>query len=455
VREINIYGVLPEEFFKPLTSKYKDSYVDCIGIIYDTYKAELSFGVDKEVVMYELENYFDSFSSSDMVFDEEEEIASDSKAKAGGVLRRLKECGWIEYEVSNDYMVKVNLFDYSVTMIESFNKIVRNEELEYQSVLSQIHATLQNEESYVKPYGYIIKRVLENTEELIVGLKKLNSNIKKYIEDIVAEKTPKQILEDLFLYQKEIGSKAYHRIKTSDNISHFRNPIIDKLYKILNDELIFNLAREILKAKILSMISTLRNLDEIIKEIEDKHSKYINSAIARAKFLLNNSNNEEGKTTQILSYIADEFNRDENLNLYDDVEDSMFELFNIFPQNFIDNDSLYVIPIKKMMYAPDEFSGELGITQESRNIRKQALREKQKNRFSRKNISEYVDKVLDGKRSVLASTLPLETKRDLIRIIFISLYGNHRKSNYKVVKKDEIIRVNDFKYNDFEIERCK
>ena len=48
-----------------------------------------------------------------------------------------------------------------------------------------------------------------------------------------------EIVQDFFVYHKDIGSKAYHRIKTSDNISHFRNAIIDNLYNILNDKNIF------------------------------------------------------------------------------------------------------------------------------------------------------------------------------------------------------------------------
>src|SRR5690606_1541520 len=143
--------------------------------------------------------------------------------------------------------------------------------MEYQSLVSQIHATLLNKEAYVKPYEYIIKRVVENTEELITGLKKLNTNIKKYIDAITNEKTAGEIVQDFFVYHKDIGSKAYHRIKTSDNISHFRTSIIENLYNILNDKNIFERAvlgymeieqveekveaEDLLRGKILNVIS--------------------------------------------------------------------------------------------------------------------------------------------------------------------------------------------------------
>jgi hypothetical protein len=445
--------------------------MDCIKLIYDTYKTELSFGVDKEIILSKLEDYFDNEAATEMIFDEDEEVAKDSRSKANAILRRLKDSGWFEYELANDYKVKVNLLDYAATMIEAFNKIIKNDEMEYQSYVSQIHATLLNKEGYLKPYEYIIKRISENTEELINGLKKLNTNIKKYIDDMTNEKTAAEIIKDFFVYHKEIGSKAYHRIKTSDNISHFRTGIIEALYNILNDENIFARtlkgfmeveqvedrfeAEDFLKGKIINVISSIRNYDDIVSEIDAKHTKYISSAVARAKFLLTNANNTEGKIAKILSFISEEFNKDENLNLNDDIDDKLFEIFNIFPQGFIDSDSLYVVPISKKISLPEDLSVSLGISEEERELHKMALREKNKNRFSRKNINAYVEKLLEGKNVVLASTLPLESNRDLIRIIFISLYGKDPKSTFKTTNLKEIISINAFRFSDFEIERCK
>lgn len=470
---INLFEIVPEGFFKPLTSKYKTTYIDCLTIIYNTYKTELSFGVDKEDILYELENYFDNESSEELVFeeDDEEEIAKDSRAKANAIMRRLKNNGWIEYEVANDYKIKVNLYDYAATTIESFNKIIKNEEMEYQSLVSQIHATLINQEAYVKPYEYIIKRVAENTEELIIGLKKLNTNIKKYIDAITNEKSASEIVEDFFVYHKEIGSKAYHRIKTSDNISYFRTAIIENLYKILYDEDIFNRAvlgymeveqeedrekaEDILKGKILSIISAFRNYDNIIDEIDYKNSKYIGSAVARAKFLLNNTNNSEGKISKILAYISNTLNNENNLNMNDESEDMLIKLFNIFPQGFIDNNSAYVIPISRKISLPEQLDNTLGISEEERKLRKLALKEKNKNRFSRKNINQYINELLEGKKAILASTLKLETKRDLIRIVFINLYGRDKKSIYKTTPLEQVIQIDSYKFCDFLIERCE
>ena len=340
--------------------------------------------------------------------------------------------------------------------------------MEYQSVISQIHGTLQNQEAYKKPYEYIIKRVSENTEELISGLKKLNTMIKTRIDAITHDKNAAEIVKDYFSYHKDIGSKAYHRIKTSDNISHFRLSIIENLKIILEDGLIWDkavrgfmeieqvddylVADELLKGKILYMISSFNNYDEIIEEIEMKHTKYLSSALARAEFLLSNSNNMEGKIKQILSFIADEFNNDVSINLNDESDD-ILNIFDIFPQSFVDGDSLYVMPITKKIEIPKVLDESFGISQEERELRKIAMQEKNKKRFSKHNINQFVLKALNNNKSILASSLPLQEKRDLIRIIFVSLYARDEASKYNVEPINETININGFRFSDFKIIR--
>jgi hypothetical protein len=502
MNQINLFNIIPDDFFKPLAGKYKAVYTDCLSLIYNAYRNELSFGVDKEIILGELENYFEGFlNTQDSFADEEDEIesAKDAKARANAVLRRLKECGWLEYETSSDYRVRVNLNDYAVHLIESFNKIIKNEEMEYQSLVSQIHATLINKESYIKPYEYIIKRVTENTEELNSGLKKLNTNIKKHIDALTADKSAAQIVEDFFVYNRNIGSKAYHRIKTSDNISLFRISIIEKLYNILNDPNLFDRAltgfieiehqgdgndsampdqavcRVLLREKITSIIQAFRNFDEIISEIDSKNEKYIASAVARAKFLLTNTNNTQGQISRILAFMADQFNRNDNFNKSNninrneglgrskdislgdepafDIFNDIIKIFNIFPQSFIDNESLYVVPITAEYSKPEKLNMDLEVSDMERELKKRALKEKNKNRFSRKNINAFIDFFLGSSDSAMASQLPLENRRDLIRIIFISLYGRDKKSIYTISPQNQIINVQNFRFRDYLIER--
>lgn len=440
-------------------------------IIYDTYRSELSFGVERDVLVLKLEQYFDDQLEFEQVFEEDEETAVNSKEKANLVLRKLKDCGWIEYETASDYKTMVNLKDYASTMIESFIKITRQDELEYQSLISQIHATLLNQDAYVKPYEYIIKRVHENTEELIVGLKKLNTNIKQYIEKLTNDKPVNEVLDDLFKYQNEIGSKSFHRIKTSDHISRFRISIRENLSRILNDENIFRkavkgymeiemgdkkdelAAEQNLRQMVLGVLRAFENYDDIVKEIEEKHKKYWQSSVARAKFLISNTNNAEGKIITILKYMAQKFNMDEETNMYDEMDEEFHELFRMFPQSWLGHESVYTERITREVSPPSKLAAGIDFSDEERQEIKNRLVEKQKNKLSRKNTNEYVAKLLEDKQSVVASSLPLETKRDFIKLILIYLYGKGPAAKYRSVDMDKRVVVNKFEFKDFLIER--
>ena len=56
---MNLFEVVPHAFFKPLVSKYKHLYFDCIQLLYSSYRSELSFGIDKVIIINVLEQYFE------------------------------------------------------------------------------------------------------------------------------------------------------------------------------------------------------------------------------------------------------------------------------------------------------------------------------------------------------------------------------------------------------------
>jgi len=459
---MNLFEVLPEKFFTPLTSKNKVTYFDCIILIYDSYKTEFSFGVEKEVLISKLEYYFDVNAIES--FDFEENIVNDSRDRALTILRLLRDYGWLEFEIGIDYLERVTLFEYSISMIESFLSVIKNEEMEYQSVIFEIHGALINKGGYDKPYEYIIKRVVDNTAQLILGLKKLNTSIKKRIDTVTKDMDVSEIVNDFFEFKEGKISDALYRLRTSENISRFRNSILENLNMILDDQNIFENvvdgfmvieketdrenARQEVTIRIQNVITSFRNYDQITQEIYQKETRYLKGAVSRAKFLLNNSTNIDSKISNILSYLN---NIDEDS--YNEDYDAFFNsLFDIYPQNSLDDTSLYTTPIYRDLEV-SEIAGVVEITNEERELLKKELYIKNRNKFSRKNINNYLEKkLIDGQ--ILASNLELKTKREMIRLIFISLYSNHPKSDYQIIKKD-IIEVNGFKFNDFIIRRKK
>lgn len=466
---MNIFDIVGEGFFKPLTGHLKFIYLDCLNIIYESYRSELSYGIDREILVAKLTDYFERLGTSEITFEDESETLHDSRTKSTMFLRKLKEYGWIEYDISNNQTAKILMPDYAVTMVKTLSDISNSGEMEYQSEIAVIYSTLTNGDLLARPYPLVLKPVFDRTHALFDGLKKLNTSIKKYIEDITSNKTAEEIFHDYFDYHDEIVSKAYHRLKTEDNISRFRNTIIARLREMMIDQELFEktvkgyqkieneddyyLAEEAVKEKITLVIDSFRSYDAIEAEIDKKNAKYLKNAVERAKFLLLNTNNSEGKISKILQYVAECYNNEEQNNPMEDASDEICALFNIFPQGFISGESLKTVAISKKITEVDNIFEPVGISDEERELRRIAISEKNKNRFSKKNIENYVKNLLSEREQICASEIQVETKRDMIRIIFISLYGHSARVGYKVIPKNNVISSNGFKFRDFEIKR--
>ena len=461
-----LFSILPEEFFKPLSGKYKKVYADCIMLMFNTFKPEISYGVSRESIAGALESYF-SYNTEDIIVEEgeEEHVLSDAHSKANAVIKALRDAGWIEYEQGDNHEIKVILMEYAVPVIEGFNKLIRNEETEYQGIISDIYSSLKNRELYGKPYELILKGVNENTERLISELKRLSVSIKRHMDKQTNEMSANEVLEYFFQYEQDIGSKAYLRMKTSENISYYRNDIIEMLDNFLDSEVIMKAAvkgymeieRESSEDKsqeaVMSMIrdikSSFYNINDIIADVDQKHSKYIRSAVMRARFLLTSGNNLSGKIEKILYHEAKKINRDDNL--FDENDSELRMLFQIYTQYYIENESLRTEPERRALAEIDELDKTAVMTDDERRIYSENFRNKNRKRFSRKNIDEYVQAVLGDKGRITASSLPVETRKDIVRIIYISIYGHNKANCYHIERNERRFSIGEFSFPDFDI----
>ena len=452
-----LFDILPADFFKPLTSKYRQEYADCIMQLFNAFKPEISYGVNREIVVRELTDYFEA-DDAEMSFDDEVYV-SDAREKANGVIAILKKCGWIEYEQETNHQINVILCEYAIPVIESMNRIIREEEAEYQGIISQIHASLQNEELYSKPYELIIKGVQENTERLLSELKKLNASIKRHMDQQTNDMDAEEILNHFFEYHRNIGSKAYLRMKTSENISYFRTAIIERIERMMESADIMERAtagymeveevadQDQAYDEVLSMLNDIKSsfyrLDDIIEEIDKKHARYMRSAVMRARFLLATGNNLEGKLSRIMDLYVQQLNGGEETNLG--------ELFSLYPQNYISPESLQTIPVVRKMDTISPFSEHAGMNEADRLLYKEALKRKNRSRFSRKNINEYVVALLGDREEIPVTEVPVKSDRDLIRIIYISIYAGNRSNNYEIRRSRRQVEMQGYSLPYFDI----
>lgn len=283
---------------------------------------QLSFGVERDVLVDELQYYFEQSAAAEIV--EEDFAASDSRGKANGILRRLEFYGWIEVETDKSYVQRVNFKEYAVKLMKTLLEIEEGKQIEYQGYIYTIYSLVRGN---TENPGVVLLQVLENTDLLITGLKNLNSNIKHYIDELTRHSTVAEIMDALFNdYITNIVDKAYHRLLTSDNVSKFRPEIIERLEsrsrsKSYVEKTAAELAalqetdKETAKENVYrylhEIIEAFRNMDEILNEINQKNTQYQRAAINRAKFLLSGNDDVRGQLKEILMGINEAINREQ------------------------------------------------------------------------------------------------------------------------------------------------
>ena len=457
-----MFHILPGNFFVPLSSPNRIVYWECICKLFSTMEHQLSFGVERDVLVDELEYYFDQTQAADM--EEDEFQALDSRGKANSMLRKLEFYGWIEVETDKSYVQRVNFKEYAVKIMKTLLEIAEGKQIEYQGYIYTIYSLVRSNTDHP---GIVLLQILDNTEMLITGLKNLNSNIKHYIDELTKHRTVAEIMDALFNdYITNIVDKAYHRLLTSDNVSKFRPEIIERLEsKSRNKTYVAKAAQEIAGIREISVeegqelvyrylheiIEAFRNMDDILMEINQKNTQYQRAAINRARFLLSGDEDVRGQLKEILLGLNEAVN-EEQMDLGGIYRIEFLDgLIRLYGSSVMDSNSLYSPTEGRKEFVPQELVAEepdLLLRQE----KMRRITEKMQRILSPEKIGKYVDSQLGDNLEMRAAQFPLENVEDFIKIIYIRLYGQRKNMNYTVESLKET-EAGGYRFKDFVIRR--
>jgi len=457
-----LFSSISTNFFSPLASPGKIVYWECICKLFSIMDQQLSFGIEREIAVEELQYYFEQRNAAEM--EEEEFCTADNRGKANFMIRRLEQFGWLEIETDKSYIQRVNFKEYAVRIMKTLLEVADGKQVEYQGYIYTIYSLVK---TATDNPGIVLAQILENTDLLITGLKNLNSNIKHYIDELTKHSTVAEIMDVLFNdYITNIVDKAYHRLLTSDNVSKFRPEIIERLENkskrrayiekaseeiAILREITKEEAEEIVYRYLHDTIEAFRNMDDILNEINQRNTQYQKAAINRAKFLLTGSEDIRGQLKEILIEISEKIN-EEQMNLGGIYEIEFLEgLLGIYSSSFIDSNSLYSPVEGRKEFVPsviEEYEPDMELRQEK--LRKMA--EKMQRMLTAEKIDAFVIEQLGESTSMRAGELPLGGVDDFVKIIYTRLYGQRKNMQYRVEVK-ETLELHGFRFQDFKIWR--
>lgn len=457
-----MFQIISDNFFVPLASPNKIIYWECLVKLFTVMNHQLSFGVERDILVQELQYYFEQTQAA--AIDEEGFAGKSSRDKANWMLRRLEYYGWIEVETDKSYVQRASFKDYAVKIIKTLLEIEEGKQIEYQGYIYTIYSLVR---SNTDSPGIVLLSILENTDMLITGLKNLNSGIKRYIDELTKYKTPAQIMDVLFNdYIENIVDKAYHRLLTSDNVSKFRPEIVERLESKSRSrsyiekasaeiagirEIGVEQAEELVYQYIHEIIDAFQNMDEILSQINQKNTQYQKAAINRAKFFLIGGEDIRGQLKEILSEVNEKIN-EENMELGGIYRISFLdELIRIYSCSVLDERSLFVPIEGKKEFKPVELMNDQPDT-ELRQAKLKKMMEKMERVLNPQKINAYVLECMKGRGEILASQLPLETTEDFVHMIYVRLYGQRKNMKY-AIEAGKDIAVNGYRFRDFMIRK--
>ncbi len=447
----NIFGSFPVYFFNVLTGVNREMMGAALSALYEKTSYGTSFSLTYEDACVVIEDILENAS---YVADFEEEKLNDDHDKALFVLRRLKDCGWIEDDIGENYQRFIRFEDYAIEVMQSARRFSSDETEEYSGFIYAIYQLLKS----IDPVNgdLAIERAAANTEDLFRQLSSLNTNIKKYIQNVMNEKN-KDDLEKLMTmlledYQTRIVDRAYYNLTTKDNPEKFKEYILERIKTVREDDALMetmsrkrsqrkNSSYEEAFEKICEQLEYIEfcfeSIGSLMDEIDFKNHKYVTTTVAKITFLLEAHEDLESKINHILKALM-------NQTLDPAI------LFQLYKSAYLDDESLYTMKNKRLK-VKQSFAEEIEIDENVINDFMEILARER--RFSRTGVEKHMLELLKDRKQIDADEMDLGNSEALTYTILMYLYGHDKDCQLEIIDKEETVRVNGYRFRNFTIRR--
>lgn len=431
--------------------------------VFKAYEQGSILGMDKQIAQQVVIDYLEMHPLAEV---DEMEVDSNNRDKANQILRRFEECEWIDIDVNNDYVEILNFRDYAITIIEALKSVTQDsyygydeENHEFRGYIFTAYSLLMNE--HVE-YAMVVDQVYKNTIAFVREIRKLDSRLKFYIRSIIEHSEIRDLIHLLVNYKVELVDQAYYRLKTSDNVNKYKLEIIKRLEQYQQNPVVMEtIAREYLpksnnnyelakvkaNKKIDDMIDIYNSLEWIIDEIDNKNKIYVNTTIAKIKFLLNDDENVIGKLNRILKYSASQIRKKKT----DQAMKIIKPLFQIPVNQQLGMQSLFA-PRGAYLRSKEQFLQE-NLQTPSNQLQEDFYKEFETN-YSSDVIKKYLLAYFKTRPSIKASEILRADMSDegVMRLLYILIYAGD-ELDYSIIPLKADIEHKKFQLRDFEIIR--
>ncbi len=445
---MGLFTTVPDNFFALLSGKNKEIYAMALAVLYNSLQAD-EMSIRKDDYLRTLKE-----TAADLVMrlDFESENPDDIPinpglpSRASFIVRRLEETGWIDIEIDPDNFGEyIALPSYSIQFLTLLNDIVHDAEAQYSSLVHSTYSELKLEDEERDEFMYAtLMRVYENTKKLRVELVTLGHSIRIYQNRLGKFFTTNLVLEDYFdAYKVRVSDRLYHPLKTFDSVARFKRPILAILQKWLKDDatrsqlvsqaIIYskNRSKEEAERDIIAKINYVSDmyeqLNNLIAEIDQKHSDYTKSSTTKILYLNNSDKTIRGHLEKILKTYAQAVSEGSGAR---DILGKMQDTLSFYDPGFIDPESL-TLPVNRQYRGEGEPMPVIDFDEVSEALMKDFLDET-RNSFTDARIYEFMERAFGTSQRLPITDIPLPDYDAFILLILATLKKDDDKCFYTI-----------------------
>jgi len=467
-----VFAILPDNFFSLLSGTNREHYAALLVLYYRLFQ-ENNQGLERELVVREFMNYMalhrdtvvaDIFSdqaeesdvssgevltngvlpndvpSNDFSFEDDvspdRNSGADDRTLASRFLRKFIFSGWLGEETLADFTKVINITAWGKPFMKALTDIDGGLKTEYESHVVTIYSMLCGE-TVKKDGHHAVLKAHEECRSLIDSLKVLSQSIKGYYDNLnheaIRAKASSVLHEHYDLYMDEVLDKAYKRLKTSDNVSRYRQGIFKQVASLLKDDKwldesagkymrLLQASRDECRKRLVSMLEDirddLRSVDPLEDEIDRRNAAYSRSSTEIIKAYIEPDSTIAGKIGLLIKAIRNTAPGSSSAKIRSRIAHGIYRVGFLSPSTLAfrqrrEEGNFNAVTSKANLEALDQNEKEFFL--------------RLKKRLSIKKISSWLDDK-GGNERVLVPIDLINDEDSYIRFIYALLYGDSRKN---------------------------
>lgn len=448
----NQFLEIPESFWSLFRSRNRQIYIDALLQVNEEYQYS-NYYLSREICIQTLSDYF----AKQKVTLEQEEAEDDFdmlEPLSTRILNWLLRTGWLrKVEDYGAMTVNIVIPDYAAVFVDAFVHLAGEDEDETQVYIQNVYGILFAFKNDPRSNISLLKTALVNTRKLNKTLQDMLHNMDKFFGSLLEQDVYGDLLkEHLDGYVEEIVRKKYHILKTSDNFYLYKTDIKRWLGEMRqNQPWLLQVCQrnkqlrglDIQVEELVKQIDMIeRGFDDIehrIINMDREHTRYIRATVTRLNYLLNREDNMKGLVIRLLNHLSETEGKEEQSQEAERIS----ALMNLSQMSVISEKSLY-----KRRRLKADFMESLEPDEEIEELTgDEILRlNKIRNRYSRKEINEFILERMEGGRlEVKADTV--STEEDFEKLVLAYDNAIRRDSPYRVREEEaEMVDNGRFKY---------